>query len=147
MIDKKYNDLFYLCSLIEFIARETKNKGTDIVNILGYDELMHLFKHADVFHCERIEAVADRYITDFEINHGIYDQVVKAEDNYPTYWDLGKIYMRLIRDVCKDDLIETLIEVYNSWIVDSIENYNSAFYYMSPGYINACYEEGDVLEY
>jgi len=147
MLDKKYNDLFYLCSLIEFIGRETKNKGTDIVNILGYDELMHIFKCADVFHCERIEEVVYRYIEDFKINQGNYDMVDKADDNYPSYWDLGKIYMRLIRDVSKGDLIKTLIEVYNSWIVDSIENYNAAFYYMSSGYIKACYEEGAVLPY
>ena len=35
--------------------------------------------------------------------------VDKADDNYPSYWDLGKIYMRLIRDVSKGDLIKTLI--------------------------------------
>lgn len=148
MIEKKYNDLFYLCSLIEFIGRETKNKGTEIVNILGYDELMHIFKHAEVYHCERIESVADEYINDFKIKTGQYDQVAKAENNYPTHWDLGKIYMRLIRDISEDDdLVKKLIEVYNSWIVDSIENYNSAFYYMPPGYIKACYEEEEVLEY
>lgn len=78
---------------------------------------------------------------------GSYDQVEKAKENYPSYWDLGKIYMRLIRDIGKGDLIQSLIEVYNSWIVDSIENYNSAFYYMSPGYIVTCYSEGEILEY
>lgn len=148
MIDKKYNDLFYLCSLIEFIGRETKNKGTHIVNILAYDNLRHIFKHAEVYHCETIESVADEYINDFHIKTGRYDQLAKAEGNYPTYWDLGKIYMRLIRDTAKDgDLINKLIEIYNSWIVDSIENYNSSFYYMSPEYIKACYEEGEILEY
>lgn len=146
-MEKKYNDLFYTCSLIEFIGRETKNKSTDIVNLLGYDDIKHIFKYAEVFHCERIEEVADRYISEFEIGKGNYDQVKKAKDNYPSYWDLGKVYMRLIRDVSQGDLIKTLMEVYNSWIVDSIENYNSAFYYMSPGYIKACYENGDVLEY
>lgn len=148
MIDKKYNDLFYLCSLIEFIGRETKNKGTHIVNILGYDNLRHIFKHAEVYHCETIESVADEYINDFHIKTGRYDQLAKAEGNYPIYWDLGKIYMRLIRDTAKEgDLINKLIEIYNSWIVDSIENYNSSFYYMSPEYIKACYEDGEVLEY
>ena len=148
MMEKKLNDLFYLCSLIEFIARETKNKGTDIVNILGNENLRHIFKHAQTYHCERIESVADEYITDLEIKQGHYDQVVKAKENYPSYWDLGKIYMRLIRDTSKDeDLIDKVIEIYNSWIVDVIENYNSSFYYMSPEYIKVCYEEGKILEY
>lgn len=146
-MSKEHNDLFYVCSLIEFIGRTTKNKGTDVANILGYEELKHIFNHADVLHCERMEEVADRYISDFDIKIGNYDQVKKAKDNYPSYWDLGKIYMRLIRDIGKEDLIQSLIEVYNSWIVDSIENYNSAFYYMSPGYIVTCYNEGEILEY
>lgn len=53
--------------------------------------------------------------------------------------------MRLIRDVSQGDLIDTLLAVYNSWIVDEIENYNIAFYYMSPEYIKTCYQEGEVL--
>lgn len=147
MMSKEYNDLFYVCSLIEFIGRQTKNSGTKIINTLGEEELRHILKYAEVFHCERIEAVADRYIEEFNIGKGNYDRVSEAEDAYPTYWDLGKIYMRLIRDVSKDDLIKTMMEVYNSWIVDLIEDYNIAFYYMSPQYISACYKEGKVLDY
>lgn len=146
MISKELNDLFYLCSLIEFIGRQTKNSGSKIINVLGEEELRHLFKYAEVFHSERIEEVADRYINDFNISNGNYDRVSEAKDNYPTYWDLGKIYMRLIRDVSNGDLIKTMIEVYNSWIVDLIEDYNVAFYYMSPQYISACYKEGKVLD-
>ena len=144
-MEKKLNDLFYLCSLMEFIGRTTKNKSTSIVNLLGEKELRHILSSAEVLHCERIEEVADRYINDFSIKEGKYDNVAKAKDLYPSYWDLGKIYMRLIRDVSKGDLVTTLIEVYNSWIVDSIEDYNAAFYYMSPQYISTCYKEEEIL--
>lgn len=147
MLTKELNDLFYTCSLIEFIGRQTKNKGTFIVNLLGKDELKHIMTYADVLHCERIEEVADRYIEDFNIKKGTYDNVSRAEGEYPSYWDLGKIYMRLIRDVSKGNLIDTLMEVYNSWITDSIEDYNVAFYYMYPEYIKICYQEGKVLLY
>ena len=33
--DSKQNDLFFLCSLIEYIGRQTKNKRSVIVNALG----------------------------------------------------------------------------------------------------------------
>ncbi len=33
--DSKANDLFFTCSLIEYIARKTKNKRSAIVNQLG----------------------------------------------------------------------------------------------------------------
>ena len=36
---KKDNDLFYTCSLIEYIARKTKNTRADIVNQLGQKRL------------------------------------------------------------------------------------------------------------
>ncbi len=145
MMSKEENDLFYICSLIEFIGRQTKTKSTWIVNLLGKEELCHIMQHAEVLHCERIEEVADRYIQDFAIEQGNYDKVAEARGNYPSYWDLGKIYMRLIRDVSQGDLIDTLLAVYHSWIVDEIENYNIAFYYMSPEYIKTCYQEGEVL--
>ena len=35
MRPKEQNDYFYVCSLIEYIARETKNKRGTIVNLLG----------------------------------------------------------------------------------------------------------------
>ena len=37
--DSKDNDLFFVCGLIDYIARKTKNKRADIVNWLGKDRL------------------------------------------------------------------------------------------------------------
>ena len=36
---KKDNDLFYTCSLIDYIARKTKNIRVDVVNQLGKKNL------------------------------------------------------------------------------------------------------------
>jgi len=36
---KSTNDLFFTCSLIEYIARKTNNKNSDIVSFLGEDNL------------------------------------------------------------------------------------------------------------
>ncbi len=33
--DPKENDLFFTCSLIDYIARKTKNKRADVVNASG----------------------------------------------------------------------------------------------------------------
>ncbi len=35
MTEKEKNDYFYVCSLIEYIARQTKNKRRVIVEALG----------------------------------------------------------------------------------------------------------------
>lgn len=37
--NKKENDLFYTCSLIEYIARQTYNKRVDVVEALGKKKL------------------------------------------------------------------------------------------------------------
>ena len=36
----KDNDLFFTCSLIDYIARRTKNKRADVVNALGLQEAL-----------------------------------------------------------------------------------------------------------
>jgi hypothetical protein len=64
----------------------------------------------------------------------------------PDYWSIGAVYQRLIENVNKTDLIKTLIEVYNSWISEYIDDYNIAVYYMSPQYLKDCYEQGEILE-
>ena len=53
--------------------------------------------------------------------------------------------MRLIIMV-GGDRVRTLIDIYNSWIADKINNYNIAVYFMSPEYIYECYKEGEILE-
>lgn len=140
------NDLYYTCSLIEFIGRKTKNKRCNIVNHLGEEVISHILEYADVFHSEQIDAVADRFIEDYRIEEGSFDNVSDCKYNVPGYWSIGAVYQRLIENVNKTEIIKTLIEVYNSWLSDYIDDYNLAVYYMSPKYLKACYEEGKILE-
>lgn len=46
--DKKDNDLFYTCSLIDYISRKTKNIRADVVNQLGRKRLDKIYDLADV---------------------------------------------------------------------------------------------------
>lgn len=41
--DRKDNDLFFTCSLIDYISRKTKNKRADVVNLLGEDRLRKIY--------------------------------------------------------------------------------------------------------
>lgn len=59
--DKADNDLFYTCSLIEYIARKTKNLRSDVVAKLGRDRLDRIYNLADVYHCDNIDRVIDDY--------------------------------------------------------------------------------------
>lgn len=146
-MSKEENDLFYTCSLIEYIARKTLNTKKDIINIIGKDSVARIYRLADVYHCENIDKVSDEYIEKFNIQKGNYHF-----DNYkyriPTYFEIGKVYERLIVMVNPDpkDYVDTTVEVLTSWIIPKIDNYNSSMYYENPQYIYECYKEGYILE-
>ena len=146
-MSKEENDLFYTCSLIEYIARKTLNTKKDIINIIGKVSVARIYRLADVYHCENIDKVSDEYIEKFNIQKGNYHF-----DNYkyriPTYFEIGKVYERLIVMVNPDpkEYVDTTVEVLTSWIIPKIDNYNSSMYYENPQYIYACYKEGYILE-
>lgn len=142
------NNLFFVCSLIEYIARKTKNTKKLVVEKLGKENINKIYKLAEVYHCENIDKVSDEFIKKANIKIGEYDIISKCKYDVPTYWDLGKVYKRLIVMVNnnEDEYIETLMEVMSSWIIEKLDNYNSSMYYENPNYIYACYKEGRVLE-
>lgn len=142
---KNDNDLFYTCSLIEFIGRRQKLKRSEVVCALGEKTLRRIYKYADVFHCELIEKTADDFITSCHIPSGDFDNEKNCKYEVPDYWTIGEVYERLIEDVCGEDTIKTLFEVYSSWIDGAISNYNSDFYYQPRDYIRECYREGEVI--
>ncbi|MDR0834732.1 MAG: hypothetical protein LBN93_11230 [Candidatus Symbiothrix sp.] len=145
---KEYNDLFFVCSLIEYISRQTKNHRNVVVNALGRAKLQHLYELADVYHSENIDKLTDDLIRDHQIEAGHFDNIAAAHYLIPTHWDIGKVYKRLIVDVCKKQNrmpVVTLIVVYNSWISRKIEDLNSSLYYENPGYLYESYRKGDVL--
>lgn len=52
---KNNNNLFYVCSLIEFIGWKQKRKHSERVGLLGEKVIDRIYRYADVFHCEPIE--------------------------------------------------------------------------------------------
>ena len=60
---KNNSALFYTCSLIEFIGRAQKQKRAAVVELLGRDAILLLYRFADVFHYDPIEKNADARIT------------------------------------------------------------------------------------
>ena len=69
--DKNSNDLFYTCSLIEYIARKTLNSPSDIVNYLGQENIDKIYDLAEVYHSDNIDDVADSFIDKCHISTGI----------------------------------------------------------------------------
>ena len=142
----KSNDLFYVCSLIEYIGRERKMRRADVVKGLGVDTLRRIYRYADTFHCEQIAKVADDFITMRSLPTGDFDNVASCRYAVPGYWDIGAVYARLIEDVLDDaDPIDKLVEVYTSWMSDALSRFNSDLFYQPRGYIAECYRAGEIL--
>ena len=132
---REYNALFYLCSLIEYIARKTKNRRNDVVDKLGDERLRKILDLADVYHSDNIERVASDFVEEARIETGSYDNVSTCRYAVPSFWDIGKVYKRLILMVAQDsgiNVVSALKRVYRSFMAEKIDDYNSSVYYDSP---------------
>lgn len=143
---KNNNNLFYTCSLIEYIGRTAKRTRREVTDYLGIDRIRRIYEYADIFCCEPIEKVADEFMEESQISKGEFDNVSVCRYYIPDYWEIGEVYERLIEDSYPDEkIVEGLWEVYHSWIDEHISDYNTDFYCQFRDYIAACYEEGMVL--
>ena len=146
--DAHANNLFFLCSLIEYLGRKTKNHRNVVVNAIGKGELQHIFDLADVYHSENMEKLAFELVEKYHIKTGMFDNVANSKFSIPTHWDIGKVYKRLIIEINKKEkksLIDILSVVYNSWLSLKIEDFNSSVYYESPEYLFQSYLAGEIL--
>ena len=142
------DDLFYVCSMIEYVARKTHNKVKDVVEKLTDKDLLHQLKAASVNHCLSYEQVCDEWIEEYQIVDGIFDNVSACKYTVPTVTSIGRVYQTLILDVMKlyENIIEAIKMVYSSFISEEISNFNSNVYYSSPDYIKCSYEAGMLLD-
>lgn len=141
------NNLFYCCSLIEFISRKTNNSKKDIATSLGKEAIEKIYNLADVYHSENIEKVAQEFILKCGINNGNYDYLTNCTERIPTYFEIGRVIADLVLKLSssKEEYVKTLVTVLSSWIMEKLDDYNSSLYYESPEYILACYKEGHIL--
>ncbi|MGN0730911.1 MAG: hypothetical protein ACI4MA_03260 [Treponema sp.] len=147
---KNNNSLFYLCSLLEYVGRICKLQRSSLVAQLGKDNLIRLYKDADILHCEPIDKIANELISIYKIEKGGFDNVAACRYEVPDYWTIGEVYERLIEDICDDNedvtfIIETLINVYSSWIDSAISNFNTDFFYQSREYIFESWKAGKAV--
>lgn len=144
---KNNSDLFYTCSLIEYLGRQQKLRRSDVVRALGEETIRRIYNYADVFHCEPIAKTADDFITLRNIPTGDFDNITTCKYEVPDYWTIGEVYSRLIEDVCGGDVISTLIEVYTSWFDRELSNFNSDLFYQPRDYLAECYRTNEIIDY
>ena len=147
MTEKERNDYFYVCALIEYIARETLNHRGDIVSAIGRKGVEKLLHDAEVDHCLSFEQVGDEVISYYKIKNGNFDTISACKYSVPSFLDIGKLYSIMIEDCAKPgNEVQELINIFNSFISDEISNFDSDLYYQNPDYLEWSYREGKLLD-
>ena len=98
MSEKEHNDYFYVCALIEYIARKTGNHRGDIVQAIGKQGIEKLLRDAEVNHCLSFEQVSDEVIAYYGIEQGDFDTISGCRYSVPSFLDIGKLYSIMIED-------------------------------------------------
>lgn len=144
------NDLFFVCSMIERVARHVHQRNKYVVNMIGYDNFLRQLSIADVRHCENPLQVVDDWVEEFGLQQGDFD-VARVDPELctviPTPLDMGKVYTRLILQTRLDeeDYANGIIRVYNHPICETIDNYNCSAYYEPSYYIARSYFAGGFV--
>lgn len=143
---KTENDLFFVCSLIEYIGRVQTLRRGEVVSRLGKETVGRLLRFADTFHCEPIAKVADDFIRLCDVPKGSFDNVATCRYAVPSFWDIGAVHARLIEDVADGrPERDVLIDVFGSWIEDALSRFNSDLYYQQREYLADCYRASAIL--
>ncbi|MDD2953505.1 MAG: hypothetical protein PHC95_10145 [Parabacteroides sp.] len=133
------NDLYFVCSMIERIARQLKQPNKYVANTMGKEALAEKLSLANVLHSENPLAVTADWIETYRLRPGTFDVTLvdpRLVDHIPTPLQMGKVYMRLILSTLtgNEDFAEGILRVYNNPICSIIDNYNSSAYY-EPSYV------------
>lgn len=139
--DIQIDDLYFICYMIERVARKIHQKNRYVVNKIGKGAMYHLISVANVLHAENPLSVEDEWIKEYDLENGNFDISDVEEElvsQIPTATQMGKVYQRLIRNtfLADEDYVEGIFRVYNHEICDVIDNYNCSAYY-EPSYVIA----------
>lgn len=141
------NDLYFVCSMIERIARTIKQPNRYVVNRMGKKGLQEKLSVANVLHSENPKAVVQQWIEEYALENGDFD-VTRTNPSLvttiPTALQMGKVYTRLILSTLSrnEDYADGILRVYNNPICEIIDDYNGSAYYEPSYFITRAYNQG-----
>ena len=120
MTEKQKNDVLYVCSLIETIARKTKNHRQDVIRHFTKADIERQLRLAEVNHCLSFEQVSDELIEDLNIPDGDFDTAAECRYTVPSATSIGMLYQGLVLSTMKDeDAAQAILDVFSSFITDA----------------------------
>lgn len=133
-----FNDLYFVCYMIERVARRIHQRNCYVAEHIGSEGLLHELSIAQTSHCLNPEQVESEWVETYGLQPGSFD-VTKVSprftDKVPSPTQMGKVYARLIMSLDSDDnLPETILAVYASPVCGIVDDYNTGAYY-EPSYV------------
>lgn len=134
-----FNDLYFVCYMIERTARSLKQPNLYVVKQMGKAALERQLSIAETNHCLNPEQVVADWKDEYSLSEGDFDVTSidpQFTDKVPSETQMGKVYARIIDTITpkEGNLAEGILNVYQSPICKSIDNYNSSAYY-EPSYV------------
>lgn len=141
------NDLYFLCYMIERVARKLHQRNSYVVNHIEKEEWLRLISLANVLHCENPLKVEEEWTEEYCLEKGTFhiaDVNSELVDEIPSPAQMGKVYMRLILSTLQpeEDYVDGMIRVYNDEICETIDNYNCSAYYEPSYVVTRAYNDG-----
>lgn len=133
-----FNDLYFVCYMIERVARTIRQRNRYVIERLGTAGLERQLSIAGTAHCLNPDQVVSEWINEYKLEKGDFN-VTKIDSRFtdyvPTDLQMGKVYARLVNSISTDkNYVDGISRVYNSPICDVIDNYNSSAFY-EPSYV------------
>ena len=145
---ERQDNIYYVCCMIEFTSRETKNHRGTVARKLGIKGIQQELSDAAVSHCLSFEEVAEDWTLRYGIAEGDFDTVGTCRYEVPSVTSIGRVYLRLIEAIPGDvPDEERILRVFTSFISDAVSDFNSSVYYSSPDYLRCSFEEGRLLDF
>lgn len=148
-MDDFYDGIYFLCTLIERIGRDTKLQRYEIVEYLnpkGVDKVIELHTTYDNL---TLEQVSHEFIEEFNIPCGNYNSIPKylSEDcNVPSEFSIGMSLHLVLKElnVNRRNIYKLLDYVYRSKVVQKMPDYTTDIYTASTDYLVNCIKDNKI---
>ena len=146
MRSKKYDNMFYLCWLLERLHRSTSLPHKNLVEMMGMERLLHYYDYAEAYHCENPDKVVGELADEMGLPAPLLFSHLPDEKKNPPFSKMAKSSARVINDLYKDDYyIQGVYDYYTSFLPPILADSANNLYWSSKEYLVACYKEGEIL--
>ena len=132
------DDIYFTATLLEFAARMTNHRISDIAKLVGTEGIEVIYRFANVSHCLSFEENCDELIEKYGIQDGAFNVMDTKPEGItaPRFLSIGRSYADLVAELEQDPkkYPETLHTLLTSELSSRMENYHSALFYSPMDY-------------